>query len=104
MVGMKMARKRSVVRFIGLAAMALLACGIGGVAQDNAKKVAAQPAPGAKAPPAPRAFLIQVPLPIDGNVDGQVKSRIQQILKSLKKMGLPKEGPRPAPQIRRIAS
>ena len=96
MVGMKMARKRSVVRFIGLAAMALLACGIGGVAQDNAKKVAAQPAPGAKAPPAPRAFLIQVPLPIEGNVDGQVKSRIQQILKSLKKMGLPKEGPRPA--------
>ncbi|MGI8980771.1 MAG: NfeD family protein [Pirellulaceae bacterium] len=96
MVGMKMAHKRRVIRFTGLTAMALLACGIGGLAQDNAKKVAPQPAAGVKAPPAPRAFLIQVPLPIDGNVDGQVKSRIQQILKSLKKMGLPKEGPRPA--------
>ncbi|MBC7853414.1 MAG: hypothetical protein IAF94_08265, partial [Pirellulaceae bacterium] len=78
---MKMTHKRRVVRFTGLAAMALLACGIGGLAQDNAKKAAAPPALGVKAPPAPRAFLIQVPLPIEGNVDGQVKSRIQQILK-----------------------
>ena len=94
MVGMKMTDKRRVVRFAGLAAMALLACGIGG-AQEKAPP---------KGPPAPKAFLLQVPLPISGNVDGQVKSRIQQILKSLKKLDLPKEGPRPALVLEFIAA
>ena len=81
MFGMKMTDKQRwifasglrSVRFAGLAAMALLACGISG-AQEKAPP---------KGPPAPKAFLIQVPLPIAGNVDGQVKSRILQILKSL---------------------
>ncbi|MFN0020810.1 MAG: NfeD family protein [Pirellulaceae bacterium] len=93
---MKIAQKPHVVRFAGLAVLALLASGIGGAAQEKAQPV--------KGTPAPRAFLIQVPLPIAGNVDGQVKSRIQQILKSLKKLELPKAGPRPALVLEFIAA
>ncbi len=78
--------------------MALLTCGLGGRAQEKA----APPEP--KGPPAPRAFLIQVPLPITGNVDGQLKSRVQQVLKSLKKLDLPKQGPRPALVLEFIAA
>jgi membrane-bound serine protease (ClpP class) len=96
MDGMKIIDKQRVIRCAGLAALALLACGIGGAAQEKA------PAP--KGPPAPRAFLIQIPLPIAGNVDGQVKSRVQQILKSLKKLDLPKDGPRPALVLEFIAA
>ncbi|MCE9528777.1 MAG: hypothetical protein K8R36_22250, partial [Planctomycetales bacterium] len=93
---MKIAHKPQVVRFAGLAVLALFATSICGIAQEKA--------PPAKGPPAPRAFLIQVPLPIAGNVDGQVKSRIQQILKSLKKLDLPKAGPRPALVLEFIAA
>ena len=96
MMDMQLTHKRRAVRCVGLAAMALLAWGIGGAAQEKA--------PPPKGPPAPRAFLIQVPLPIIGNADGQVKSRIQQILKSLKKMDLPKAGPRPALVLEFIAA
>ena len=74
------------------AGIGLLLCAAVVLAQEQAAPPAAQQ-PATKAPP---AFLIQVPLPIEGNVDGQVKSRVQQVLKSLKKMELPKEGPRPA--------
>jgi len=98
MTGRKLSDQRRVVRLAGLLAIAL-ACGIGGVAQEKEPVQNAAP----KGPPAPRAFLIQIPLPIAGNVDGQVKSRVQQILKSLKKMDLPK-GPRPALVLEFVAA
>src|SRR3954470_13440697 len=81
------------------AALAVLLPAVGVMSQDKSPE---QPAPGLPAQArepgqkAPAAFLVQVPLPIEGNVDGQVKSRMQQVLKSLKKMELSKEGPRPA--------
>src|SRR5436190_18050754 len=99
MVGFKMTNNRLALRVSAAAALALLTCGLGGRAQEKAA-----PPPEPKGPPAPRAFLIQVPLPITGNVDGQVKSRIQQILKSLKKMELPKAGPRPALVLEFVAA
>ena len=95
MFGMKTFDKPPVVGIVGLAALALLVVGAGGLAQEKASP---------KGPPAPKAFLIQVPLPIAGNVDGQVKSRVQQILKTLKKMELPKDGPRPALVLEFIAA
>ena len=41
-------------------------------------------APAKEGPPA-TAFLVQVPLPIEGTIDSQVKSRIQQVLRALEK-------------------
>ena len=95
MFGMKMALKPRVVGFVRLAALAMFASAVGGIAQEKAPP---------KGPPAPKAFLIQVPLPIAGNVDGQVKSRVQQILKTLQKMELPADGPRPALVLEFIAA
>ena len=103
MSGITITRNRQVTRLAGLTALGLLACSLGGMAQDERPALKAA-APVAKGPKAPRAFLIQVPLPIEGNVDGQVKSRVQQILKSLKKLDLPKEGPRPALVLEFIAA
>lgn len=102
MSGMTSTPQRQLSRLAGLTALGLLVCTLGGMAQEQPpapKTVAA-----AKGPKAPRAFLIQVPLPIEGNVDSQVKSRVQQILKSLKKLELPKDGPRPALVLEFIAA
>ena len=100
MSGITTIRKRQVSRLAGLTALGLLACSLGGMAQEQRPATKAA----AKGPKAPRAFLIQVPLPIEGNVDGQVKSRVQQILKSLKKLDFPKDGPRPALVLEFIAA
>src|SRR5258706_6263811 len=82
------------------ASLALLLRATGGISQEKAAQEKPAPVPLAEAKEpgqrAPAAFLVQVPLPIEGNVDAQVKSRVQQVLKSLKKMELSKEGPRPA--------
>lgn len=93
---------RQVSRLAGLTALGLFVCTLGGMAQEQPP--APKPVAAAKGPKAPRAFLIQVPLPIEGNVDGQVKSRVQQILKSLRKLEQPKDGPRPALVLEFIAA
>jgi membrane-bound serine protease (ClpP class) len=102
MSGMTINPYRQVSRLAGLTALGLLVCTLGGMAQEQPP--APKPVAAAKGPKAPRAFLIQVPLPIEGNVDGQVKSHVQQILKSLRKLELPKDGPRPALVLEFIAA
>ncbi len=86
--------------FLCLGAFSLLSTGAG-LFTHSSKGVSRAVALGQdnKVPPKAelaKAYLVQVPLPIEGTVDSQVKSRIQLILKTLEKGGPGGAGPRPA--------
>jgi membrane-bound ClpP family serine protease len=91
-------RKRVRYSFAAILALAALGClllpqaaefwshvGLGGTHPQAAAQERPAKQNGPAKLPAAQAFLIQVPLPIEGTVDAQVKNRIQLVLRTLEK-------------------